>query len=183
MDELNTENKAAAGFCRFCGKELVIVDNKCSACGKEYLSAVSYAGFWLRFVAIVLDQLSILIIFAVIGVMGTIALAAIVAPESRGVTQIVLSIAMNIVSTITAWLYFAFMESSKYQGTLGKIILGIKVTDINGQKVTFLRATGRHFGKIISAIIFLGGFIMAGFTEKKQALHDIMAGCLVVKRA
>jgi len=80
------------------------------------------------------------------------------------------------------WLYYALMESSKHQATIGKLALGLKVTDMNGQRISFARATGRYFGKIISGMILLIGYIMAGFTEKKQALHDIMANCLVVKR-
>jgi uncharacterized RDD family membrane protein YckC len=85
-----------------------------------------------------------------------------------------------IATTIAGWLYFALMESSAKGGTLGKMALGIKVTDTKGNRVTFGRATGRYFGKIISGVILYIGFIMAGFTQQKQALHDIMAGCLVV---
>ncbi len=73
------------------------------------------------------------------------------------------------------------MESSPNQATLGKMALSLKVTDMNGERVTFGRATGRHFGKYVSAIILLIGFMMAGWTAKKQALHDMMAGTLVVK--
>ena len=80
------------------------------------------------------------------------------------------------------WLYFALMESSSKQATLGKMALGIIVTDLNGNRLSFGRATGRYFGKIISGAILMIGYIMAGFTEKKQALHDIIAGCLVVNR-
>ncbi|HRU62302.1 MAG TPA: RDD family protein, partial [Bacteroidia bacterium] len=58
--------------------------------------------------------------------------------------------------------------------------LGLRVTDLNGERITFLRATGRYFGKIISGMILYIGFIMAAFTEKRQALHDLMAECLVV---
>jgi len=82
---------------------------------------------------------------------------------------------------VIQWLYFAVMESSKHQGTLGKLALGIKVTDMNGDRISFGRATGRYFGKIISGMIIYIGYIMAGLTEKKQALHDMMASCLVIK--
>ncbi len=74
------------------------------------------------------------------------------------------------------------MESSPTQATLGKMALGIKVTDLAGKRVGFGKATGRYFGKIISALILLIGFIMVAFTEKKQGLHDKMAGCLVVNK-
>ncbi len=73
------------------------------------------------------------------------------------------------------------MESSKQQATLGKMALSLKVTDMEGNKVSFGRATGRYFGKIISGMIMMIGYILAGLTEKKQALHDMMAGCLVIR--
>ena len=74
------------------------------------------------------------------------------------------------------------MESSPTQGTLGKMALGIKVTDLEGDKIDFGRATRRHFAKIISALILYIGFIMVAFTQEKQGLHDMMAGCLVVTK-
>lgn len=83
---------------------------------------------------------------------------------------------------VITWLYFAIMESSPLKATLGKLALGIRVTDIRGNKISFMKAKGRYFGKIISGFIFSIGYLMAGFTEKKQALHDIMAGCIVVRK-
>lgn len=80
------------------------------------------------------------------------------------------------------WLYEAGMESSKYQATLGKMALGMQVTDLNGQRISFGRATGRHFAKILSSMILMIGYIMVGFTERKQGLHDMLAGTLVVKK-
>ena len=79
-------------------------------------------------------------------------------------------------------LYFTFMESSKYQATIGKIALGLIVTDINGGKLDFSKAFIRNICKIISNVTMLIGYIMAGFTEKKQALHDMIASTLVVKK-
>jgi len=92
------------------------------------------------------------------------------------------SLMLWLVIGAAAWLYFALMESSSKQATLGKMALSIIVTDMNGNRLTFGRATGRYFGKIISGMILMIGYIMAGFTEKKQALHDIIAGCLVVNK-
>lgn len=89
---------------------------------------------------------------------------------------------VNILGIIFGWIYFAVMESSSVQGTLGKMALGIKVTDLEGNQVGFGKATGRFFGTIISALILLIGFIMVAFTQKKQGLHDMMAGCLVVNK-
>jgi uncharacterized RDD family membrane protein YckC len=88
------------------------------------------------------------------------------------------------VSLILTWLYHALMESSDWQATLGKKVLGLVVTDMAGHRVSFGRSTGRHFGKLITNLIpaFLG-YVMAGFTEKRQALHDMMSGCLVLRRS
>ena len=77
--------------------------------------------------------------------------------------------------------YYAGMESSVRQATTGKGILGLRVTDLDGNRITFLRAAIRDLAKIISAFILLIGFIMVAFTERKQGLHDMIAGTLVVK--
>jgi uncharacterized RDD family membrane protein YckC len=71
------------------------------------------------------------------------------------------------------------MESSSYQGTLGKMIFGLKVTDLYGNRISFERATGRNFAKILSAMILGIGYLMVAFTERKQGLHDLLAGTLV----
>jgi uncharacterized RDD family membrane protein YckC len=78
-----------------------------------------------------------------------------------------------------SWLYEALMESSSYQATLGKMIFGMKVTDLSGNRISFERATGRHFAKYLSGMILGIGYIMVGLTERKQGLHDLLAGTLV----
>ena len=88
----------------------------------------------------------------------------------------------NAAGLIVGWLYYALMECASRQGTVGKMALGIKVTDLYGRPITFARATGRYFGKFISAIIFLVGYLMVALSPKKQGLHDMIAGCLVVNR-
>lgn len=138
---------------------------------------VTYAGFWKRFLAVFLDWLVLLIPTAVVGFLVGIVFAV------GGAESSTLESVGRLFGALIAWLYFALMESSAMQGTLGKKALGIKVTDQNGERISFGKATGRHFGKIISALIFGVGFIMAAFTQKKQALHDMMASCLVVNRA
>ena len=79
-------------------------------------------------------------------------------------------------------LYYTIMETSKFQATVGKLAVGLKVTDVNGEKLDFTKALVRNLCKIISSMILFIGYIMAGFTEKKQGLHDIIAGTLVVKK-
>ena len=82
---------------------------------------------------------------------------------------------------VGSWLYEALMESSSHQATLGKMIFGMKVTDLNGNRISFARATGRHFAKWLSTMILFIGYIMVGLTDRKQGLHDILAGTLVLK--
>lgn len=140
---------------------------------------VTYAGFWLRFVAMFIDGIIVGIVQTIITLMffGGIFMS----PEtfsSSGMGAIALY--YLIVISIN-WLYYAGMESSTRQATLGKSALGIKVTDINGERIGFGQATGRYFSKFLSALILGIGYLMAGFTEKKQALHDQVANTLVVR--
>ncbi len=129
---------------------------------------VKYAGFWKRFFAYFIDGFVLCAIGFVLGFV----VAIIHIDISDRATQ--------LIDIIISWLYFAGMESSLSQATLGKRAIGIKVTDMDGERITFLRATGRYFAKIISGTILLIGYIMAAFTDKKQALHDIIASTLVV---
>jgi uncharacterized RDD family membrane protein YckC len=79
-------------------------------------------------------------------------------------------------------LYYSLMESSNHQASIGKIVLGLKVTDLNGNKIDFTKALVRNLSKIISSLILMIGYLMAAFTDKKQALHDMVANTLVVKK-
>jgi uncharacterized RDD family membrane protein YckC len=85
-------------------------------------------------------------------------------------------------SVLAGWLYYAYFESSEWQGTVGKKVMNLMVTDLEGNRLTFGRASGRYFARYITKLIPLGiGFILAGITEKKQALHDMIASCLVLR--
>lgn len=141
-------------------------------------AAVTYAGFWKRLAAMILDGIILSVVS--LPIVGIALGPAIVSRNAAlGVVGIVFLI---MASFLLEWLYFALMECSTKQATLGKMALGIKVTDTAGNRISFGRATGRHFGKIVSGLILDAGFIMAAFTAKKQALHDIMADCLVVNK-
>jgi predicted Zn finger-like uncharacterized protein len=133
-----------------------------------------YAGFWKRCAAAIIDGFSLMIGGFIIG--GFIGLIYSLTMETSQGSDIL----GNVVGIALGWLYFAIMESSSKQGTLGKMALGIKVTDLSGNAISFGKATGRHFSKIISMIILSIGYLLAAFTPKKQGLHDMMAGCLVV---
>lgn len=81
---------------------------------------------------------------------------------------------------VLRFLYFAIMESSPYQATFGKKLIGIKVTDMYGRRISFRRAALRNLAKVLSSMVYYLGYLMIGFTRKKQGLHDLIAGCLVV---
>lgn len=142
---------------------------------------IQFAGFWKRVAAWLIDQ-----IIGLLGVLPIIFILSRLLIPTRadgGYNEAQLNGLSVSVGIIFSWIYYALMESSSYQGTVGKIVLGIKVTDTNGNRIGFGKATGRHFGKIISGIILFAGFIMVAATKKKQGLHDIMVGCLVVNRS
>lgn len=150
---------------------------------------VAYAGFWLRFVAFIIDAI-------ILGVVGFVVTLPFMVPFGlRDVLHghgpmspedffpmMATLMRVSLIRTVLNYLYYALLESSAWQATVGKKALGLYVTDLAGRRISFGRATGRFFGKIISAITLFIGFIMAGFTEKKQALHDMMAGCLVLRQ-
>jgi uncharacterized RDD family membrane protein YckC len=87
----------------------------------------------------------------------------------------------TVLFTIVQWLYYAISESSNWQASPGKLILGLKVVDTNFQKISFARASGRHFAKLLSLLCLGFGYLMPLFTERKQALHDLVANCVIVK--
>jgi uncharacterized RDD family membrane protein YckC len=129
-----------------------------------------YASFGKRFLAALLDG----IIISIVNILVTFVLRAILGRSGVNVA--------NLLGIVVAWLYYAIQETSPKQATLGKQALGIVVTDLQGKRIDFVKATIRYFSKIISSIILLIGYIMAAFTEKKQALHDMIAGTLVLKK-
>jgi len=92
------------------------------------------------------------------------------------------AIAINLLAEMAYWLYSASLESSVWQATIGKKLLGLYVTDVNGKRVSFARASGRFVGKSLEQLTLFIGFLAAGFTARKQALHDIVAGCLVLRK-
>ena len=146
----------------------------------EPLPQPVYAGFWIRFLAYLIDTLISCAVSIPVGIiLGLIILASGSDPDSTDMLAARLS--TNGLSLVAGWLYFSLCESSSWQGTVGKKVLGLRVTDLDGRRISFVNATGRHFGKILSGLILGIGFIMVAFTERKQGLHDIMASTLVVK--
>ena len=138
-----------------------------------------YAGFWLRFAAYLIDSILLGLIFFPLG-LGLGLIMGATGNNQNPELMMGLNGGLNMVSLVVTWLYSSLLESSSWQGTVGKKLIGLRVTDLDGRRISFGRATGRHFGKILSGLICLVGFIMAAFTEKHQALHDQIAGTLVL---
>jgi len=134
---------------------------------------MTYAGFWLRVVAALIDGIVVLLVTGVI--------ASIVGTVTGGPAA---QFTVQVVAVIATLLYFALFESSPKQATPGKMLVGIRVTALDAtSKVSFLRALGRTLAKYLSTLIILIGYLMAAFTSRKQALHDMLAGTLVVRDA
>ena len=132
----------------------------------------TYAGFWRRLLAYVIDASLLLGIEMV--------LAASISVLEPNDFQALANVAP--VSAALWWAYFAIMESSPAQGTLGKIALGMRVTDVHGDPISFPRAFFRHFAKYLSSLPIGTGWLLAAFTPRKQALHDLVAGTLVLRK-
>ena len=195
-------------YCSKCGALMAGGATFCSACGQTFSTAtaiarpmssqvvtaprVEYGGFWLRFLAYLIDGAVITIGVCVVAIpmfflTGLGAFLSEIHPEEdwneNGVwVLIAVFLLFGAASLVVTWLYHAWMESSDWQATVGKKALGLVVTDMEGHRVSFWRATGRHFAKIVSNMIYPFGHILAGFTEKKQALHDMIAGCVTLRR-
>ncbi len=146
----------------------------------------TYAGFWQRFLANLIDGVVLSVVNYPLSSFLNEILASVfdVDPFTDSVwLALSVSIAASLLlPTLLAWLYYAVLESSSRQATLGKRALGITVTDLEGGRISFGRATGRFFAHYISALLLLLGFLIQPFTPKRQALHDMIAGTLVVRR-
>ena len=177
----------------------------------QQFQTLNYAGFWLRFAAYMIDAILITMVTCPLGaVIGAMSALAEQGAASGGMS-VAMTVVVYVISFGVTWLYYALLESSSWQGTLGKKLLNIRLTDLDGDRISFGRATGRYLGKMLSGVLFfvvvifasaiddnplllifgmllaflvsLMAYAMAAFTEKKQALHDIVAGTLVLQGA
>ena len=189
-------------FCPECGTKIEGQPNNCAKCGKDLTGAMlvqsapaaaipgivpgqdfKYAGFWIRFVAFIVDAIVLnigasIILYPVVLMLGMSMMDLLMSgdgPTPSGVGMI------KLLGIAIPWLYFALLESSVWQATLGKKMLGLRVTGLDGNRISFLRATGRFFAKWLSGAILLIGYLMIAFTAKKQGLHDMIASTLVLK--
>ncbi|NQW26656.1 MAG: RDD family protein [Flammeovirgaceae bacterium] len=157
-----------------------------------------FANFWIRSLAYLLDTfvLQFLQTIVIIPFVASLGIPFVDTPfdiEAYGAVDdtfiidftewVVQAKPIILAGFITQTLYFSLLESSHFQASLGKMALGIKVINKQGDRLTFLAALIRNAGKFLSGTLLMGGYIMAAFTGKKQALHDIIAGAYLIRPA
>lgn len=181
-------------FCGRCGAESPSGARFCSTCGASLDHARSladhenprsdqpHAGFWLRAAAVLIDgilcQVTSMVVAIPLGL--TIGAISILALPIPGIDFAANGIGFSV-GLMVHWLWFTVAESSDWQASIGKKMLGLKVTDLNGDRIDFARANLRYWSKILSGLFFGFGFFMVAFTESKQGLHDKLAGTLVLR--
>lgn len=187
-------------YCPRCGERLMEVPKTVvKPLMQQDSMRAHYAGFWLRAAALIIDQSILGITVLIVGLVYSVGIFQVIHSDSvtwaqlsddqnpvanaAVITGVVAWFYTLIVYFLGRWIYFSVMESSRMQGTLGKWLVGIRVTDEYGKRITFGRAAGRYFAKVITGMTFFVGYIMAGFTVQKQALHDVIASCLVVRKS
>jgi uncharacterized RDD family membrane protein YckC len=141
-------------------------------------------GFWRRFFAVLIDGVitQVIVIIPALGVGIAIGIAGAASGQTDEALQALGGILGVVIGLGIGWLYEAGLMASSKQATIGKMALGLVVTDLAGSRLTFGRATGRYFAKIVSSLTLMIGYLMQPFTEKRQALHDLLAGTLVIKK-
>ncbi len=193
-------------FCPGCGQPLISVEppEVETATGEIARPAaavrVRYAGFWLRFLAFAFDWLALSLVLGPLSARlfpnlelpnpppistADPAAAEIALREFFRVhffQRLPTILVAEVIIFSVMGVYFSLMESSAWQATLGKRLLGLRVVDMRVGRISFARATARHFAKLLSSFSFGIGYVMAGFTKRKQALHDILAECLVIRK-
>lgn len=148
---------------------------------------VQYAGFWRRFAAAIIDNIIVILAGIIVFFIAALCWGFFVGVSGgseidiENVSDDIYNLWFWSLVFITSFFYYTVMEASKRQATVGKLAMGIRVTDMIGGRIPFARAAGRFIAKILSNFLLIG-FIMIAFTEKKQGLHDQMAGTLVMSR-
>jgi uncharacterized RDD family membrane protein YckC len=137
-----------------------------------------YGGFWLRFVAYFIDAIILNIASSAIGMVFGFTATFTNISQDVAVGSLATVFGLNF---LVNWLYHAVLTSSQWQATVGKKAMSLVVTDKNGHRISFGRATARYFAQLISALILLIGYFMIGWTRRKEGLHDMIAGTLVYK--
>lgn len=143
----------------------------------ELITPPAFGGFWRRVAASLLDSLLMLLFLVVVSLPN--GLSPLLDDDPASVQD---PLGANLLAFVLQWLYFAGLHSSALQATPGKLALGIKVVDWQGERLSFGRATGRYFATVLSSLPLLAGFVAAGLARDKRSLHDVVAGTMVVRR-
>jgi uncharacterized RDD family membrane protein YckC len=198
-------------FCVRCGAALPESAAFCSSCGSPVTAGAAsplaaappgvalappaapgpprYSGFWRRFWSYLIDRFLLGIVFTPFGflVMMPVMAASSVDWSDSDLPEEALGALLGAAFTVAffamigSWLYYALMQSSSKQATLGQLVLGIRVTDLSGRRISFGRATGRYFATILTGLTLGIGYLIMLITDKKQTLHDLIASTLVVR--
>lgn len=168
-------------ICHKCKTEIAEHFKYCPECGAAQIIdkdiiEFKYAGFWRRFAALIIDDVVLILMILIFGFGFFISTDLILYEDFT------MEFFSSIIAILISWLYYAGMESSRWRATIGKIAIGIVVTDLDIKRISFGKATGRFFAKFISGLLLGIGYLMAAFTDRKQALHDIIAKCLVIDK-
>jgi uncharacterized RDD family membrane protein YckC len=167
--------------CEHCGQMNSNLASVCSSCGMPFNQVSrSYVGFWRRFVAYIIDGIILVIIGVVLGI--AVGSLIVISRSWSFVDSSGYDCLWDLISLAIGIAYFAGFESSSAQATPGKAVMGAIVVDSDGNRISFGRAFLRYIGKILSVLILFLGMIMIGFTEKKQGLHDMIAGTYVIEK-
>ena len=178
--QCGTAQASRANFCPDCGADLSTgAPPVLRREGEPVATVVAYAGFWRRLAAWVID--TVLVFVPSFIAAASIALRNVEDSDATGAQSgafIGLWLAFGLA---IGWVYSVSMESSSKQATFGKMVLGIVVTGDQGERIPVMRATRRYFAKILSGLVLGIGFVMAAWSDRKQGLHDMLAGTLVVQ--
>lgn len=178
----------SSNFCQSCGEVTLDKQEMCMHCGNMLITitAQTYAGFWHRFSAFIIDSVIITIPIFIVGFsIGFLAEMSFITGaydyNDRIALFVDIAYVLNLFIAILIYLlYFAISHSSSWQASIGKKLVGLKVIDYNGQRISFWRSLGRTVATYLSGILYIG-YIIAGLTKKKQALHDFIAKTYVIK--
>jgi uncharacterized RDD family membrane protein YckC len=153
-----------------------------------------YAGFWRRLAALLIDMVILVLIAGTVAaylglgegwrmLLAILRRQEVISDDGIVVTSLVpmpVVTCILVIFILIPWLYFALLESSRNQATLGKMACRVQVSDLHGKQITFARATLRHFSKFLSVFLLYTGFFCIAYTRYSQGLHDIIAASLVL---
>jgi len=162
-------------FCAKCGSWIHTLPGSA-----PYSRTFRYVGFWARFGAWFIDVVILNLGGLVWGSILGLIVGVLMAGQPKDEIMMTARALAIILGLLIAWLYFSLMESSKYQATLGKQVIGAIVVSTDGGRLSFGQAAGRWFGKIVSGFAFGLGFIWIGISKTKQGFHDTLAHTYVI---